>query len=209
MNVSCIPNHLIAPAHPCAPRSTNDFSVGNVPYSTKSFYRHVVLASAAILMLLVSWATESRTAFADETTAPNEMEEVTVYGEKSVLKLKRALVRAENHVFSVFNALNPDYQYDIQCHKRVPLGSHIPQRLCYPNFVDDLEWDAASVWKGSGRRVRLDGGQIIVSETKMKEKAKNLRDIMEALKLEHPELAEALGTYNEAKHRYVTASEKK
>ena len=166
------------------------------------------LALAAILMLLVSWTIGPLSALANEAAAPNEIEEVIVYGEKSVLKLKRALVRAEDNVFSVFNSLNPDWQYDIRCYREVPVGSHIPRRVCYPNYLKVLISDAAAVWRGSNRTLK-GGPPPTVSETRKRKKEKNLREIMEALKSEHPELVEALATYNEAKHRYVTASEKK
>ncbi len=184
-----------------------DSGVNNVPYFSKLHCRPSVLSSAAILIFLISWAAGPRVAFADEAAAPNEIEEVIVYGEKSMLSLKRALIKSEDNVLDMFNALNTDYQYDIRCYKRKPLGSNIPRRICYPNYVNELEYDAASVARGS-RKWHITGNPI-ENVTKMREKKKNLRDIMDALKLEHPALVEALGAYSEAKHRYVTASEEK
>jgi hypothetical protein len=169
--------------------------------------RPSALSSAAILILLISLAADPRTACADEPETPNEMEEVTVYGEKSLLSLKRALIKSEDNAFAMFNSLNKEYQYDIRCYKKAPLGSHIKRRICFANYVHELNEEAASVWRGNKRGLK--SGGPIENVTKMRMKKKNLREIMDALKLEHPELAEALNTYSEAKHRYVTATEEK
>ena len=185
----------------------HESSVNKTPYSTKLRYRPSVLSSVATLMLLISWAADQHTAFADEATAPTEMEEVTVYGEKSLLRLKRAQTKAEDNAFDVFNALNTDHQYDIRCYKRKPLGSNISRRICYQNYMNVLEHDAAQMWIKRGKS--LPAGGAIVSVPRQKRKEKNLRDIMDELKLEHPELVEALDAYSDAKHRYVTASKEK
>lgn len=169
--------------------------------------------SKVTLLVFMTSLTVASPAFADEKTSSSEMEEVTVYGEKSLLNLKRALIKAEDTAFDLFNSLNTDYRYDIQCEKRKPLGSNIPRRICYPNYINELENEAADRWRGSGKDMinknELPLGPIIVSVPKQIRMQKNMREIMDKLKLEHPELAEALDAYSKAKHRYVTAMEEK
>ena len=183
-----------------------------IRYSTKPRYRPKFLYSAAILLLLISWAVEPQSAFAEEAEVPGEIEEVIVYGEKSLLKLKREVIEAEDNAFAVFNSLNKEHQYDIRCYMKAETSSHIKHRICFPNYVHDLEEEAASILNSSRRWTRL--AEVVeevpmVNMTKMKQKEKNLRGIMDALTLEHPELANALKVYSETKGLYVTESERR
>ena len=141
--------------------------------------------------------------------APGEMEEVTVYGQKSLLNLERAMIEAENQTFEVFNSLNTDNQYDIVCYKKAPLGSHIKRRYCYPNYVIDLMDEAASVWSAGARMNNFPDSAPIINRTKEKKKEKNLRKIWGELAAEHPEMLNALKAHSEAKQTYESEQEKR
>lgn len=140
---------------------------------------------------------------------PGEMEEVTVYGQKSMLSLERAMIEAEDRTFELFNSLNTDNQYDIVCYKKAPLGSHIKRRYCYPNYVIDLMDEAASVWSAGARMNNFPDSVPIMNRTKEKKKAKNLREIWGSLAAEHPEMLNAVKTHAEAKQTYVSEREKR
>ena len=45
------------------------------------------------------------------------------------------IVDEENKIFSMFNELNSDDDFDILCDNIAPTGSHIRQRVCEPRFV--------------------------------------------------------------------------
>jgi hypothetical protein len=63
-------------------------------------------------------------------------EEITVTG-KSMAAARSELHRAQEQVFTVFNSLNSDDEYDIHCESRASTGSHIKRRVCEANFVGD------------------------------------------------------------------------
>lgn len=170
---------------------------------------HRFPGSITAILFLVIGATNAQTTFAWQANSPGEIEEVIVYGEKSLLSLKREVMKAEENAYAVFNSLNTDHQYDIRCYKKAPTGSHIKRRVCFPNYMHDLEEEAASIWGPRQKMNRLVEGMIGVDTVKMKQKRKNLRDIMDALAIENPQLANALRAYSEAKHIYVTESKKR
>ena len=71
----------------------------------------------------------------DESASSETIEEIVVYGEKSLIHLRHEVQRAEDRVFDVFNTLNSDDEYDIHCYREAPTGSHIHRRVCRANFV--------------------------------------------------------------------------
>ena len=68
-------------------------------------------------------------AAADET-----VDEITVYGEKSLPKLKLEYEAAELNFYNLYNDINDDYRYDVICREEAPTGSHIKQRVCWPRY---------------------------------------------------------------------------
>ena len=144
-----------------------------------------------------------------ETETPGQMEEVTVYGQKTLLNLKRAMIEAENNTFEVFNSLNTDNQYDMRCYKEAPTGSHIKHRFCYPNYVKDLEYEAASRWSAGSRINDFPDGVPLTIMSIAKEKEEKLREIWGALAAEHPEMLTAIKAHSEAKKLYTAEKEKR
>jgi len=69
----------------------------------------------------------------EQSTEP--LEEIVVYGKKSLLNLRRELRRAEDDFYGLFNTLNVDDEFDIHCENEAPIGSHINERVCKANYV--------------------------------------------------------------------------
>ncbi len=66
-------------------------------------------------------------------------EEITVYGQKTLLNLKMRVYRAEEDFFKLFNELNEDDQYDIFCEKIARVGSRIKRRTCWSPFEREID----------------------------------------------------------------------
>lgn len=76
-----------------------------------------------------------------ELPAPHEMkmpqeilEEITVRGDQTFISIRRQIQRAEDNMYSLFNELNSNDDFDIFCRKRWR-GSHIARRECEPMFL--------------------------------------------------------------------------
>jgi hypothetical protein len=134
-----------------------------------------------------------------DPAAADKIEEIIVYGDKSLRRLRSDFHRAEEHAFNLFNSLNSDDEFDIHCYKETRKGSHLKRRICRANFVRKLEAEATSRWLRdlqSGRRSGQPYGEAMVW-TQRKEKI--LRQEMEALIAENPELLKAVIELSDAK----------
>ena len=65
------------------------------------------------------------------------IEEIQVLGSRTLYSIRMEIVDEENKIFSMFNELNSDDDFDILCDKIAPTGSHIRQRVCEPRFVTE------------------------------------------------------------------------
>jgi len=121
------------------------------------------------------------------------IEEIVVYGSKSLVHLRLEMYKAEDIVFEVFNSLNSDDELDIHCYQEAPTGSHIKKRVCQTNYVRDLTAEATRLW--------VQGITASYSHpvAKIRQKDKILIEEMEALVVEHPEMLKALNEYSGAK----------
>ena len=90
-------------------------------------YPYILLRRLMVLLLCslpagVSLAQED----AQEGVPDDEpIDEITVYGEKSLPKLKLEYEAAELDFYNLYNEINDDYRYDVICRDEVPTGSHI------------------------------------------------------------------------------------
>jgi hypothetical protein len=80
------------------------------------------------------------------------IEEIIVYGEKSLPNLRREVNRKEENFFAVFSSLNDDDEYDIRCFYEVPSFTHIRRHVCRANFVINATSAQAAVWRTEGPR---------------------------------------------------------
>jgi hypothetical protein len=69
-----------------------------------------------------------------DTAAEETVDEITVYGEKSLPKLKLEYEAAELNFYNLYNDINDDRRFDVICREEAPTGSHIKQRVCWPRY---------------------------------------------------------------------------
>lgn len=120
-----------------------------------------------------------------------EIEEIIVYGEKSLGNLRREVYRTEENFFAAFNSLNDDEEYDVHCFYEVPSFTHIRRHVCKANFIKDATANDYAGWRR--------GQPVVPSQTVIMQKKRRLGEKMELLAAEHPELLEALNKYTNAK----------
>src|SRR5690606_9264367 len=74
------------------------------------------------------------------TERPNDraqqMEEITVIGQRSIRELGLEVQLARERVYDLFNALNGNDEFDIHCSTVPRTGTRITQRVCRPQFAD-------------------------------------------------------------------------
>jgi hypothetical protein len=136
-----------------------------------------------------------------EQESAETIEEIIVYGDKPLHALRREVYRAETNFFDVFSSLNQDDEFDVRCFYEVPSFTHIRRHVCRAKFVIDAT-SAESAPAFSEQVGAFNRPAKLVIERKKE----RLREIMEALVAERPELLQALGEYTDAKE--ILESEK-
>lgn len=135
----------------------------------------------------------------DQNTPDEPIEEIVVYGEKPLGGLRRELYKTEENFFAMFNSLNEDEEYDVQCSYEVPSFTHIRKHVCKANFMKDATAADYAGWRRNQ--------PVVAANTVIMQKKRRLGKKMEAMAAEHPELFVALGEYSDAKQ--ILESEKK
>jgi len=95
-----------------------------------------------VVLFLLAWGYSpvfaGQEAPAEEVDRQTERtpEEIIVYGKTSVIILQNALYRAEESFFDMFNALNSDDLFDVDCKKRQKsIEERRKEHSCLPNFA--------------------------------------------------------------------------
>jgi len=163
-----------------------------------------VSTTAVVLLFALAPLSMCRIAAAQEgEPEPAEtIEEIVVYGYKSIVQLHLELYKAEDAVFDLFNSLNSDDEFDIHCYKEAPTGSHIKERVCKTNYFRELIGEAT-------RHSLLIGWPYVHPVAEIKQKDELLRKEMEALVAERPELLNVLSEYSDAKQVYDSERQKR
>ncbi|MBT8146554.1 MAG: hypothetical protein KJN90_06835 [Gammaproteobacteria bacterium] len=145
------------------------------------------------------------------------LEEITVRGEQTIISIRNQIERAEDDLYSLFNELNSNDDFDIVCRKR-KRNSHIARRECEPMFLTkarrastvmamrSIREDLSSVGgfsgtagdfsSASGSPMFQQGLNMILSEQELAEGEQTMVEAMQAEMLriatENPEYLEAL-----------------
>ena len=133
-------------------------------------------------MLSVASLAKSDDALPDDTNTT--IDEITVMGVRELGQLRAELVRAEDDVYTTYNELNDDDDYDIICKLQAPIRSQIKRRVCQARLYRDAL---------AAETVDDDNNTLFVAP-KLNEKKHNqiLRDKMRKVASENPQLVVAL-----------------
>jgi hypothetical protein len=177
------------------------------------------LACASVLAVFhIAYAPS---ADADETESDGQetIEEIIVYGEKSLSQLRRDLHLASEAFFDVYNALNSDDDFDILCDYETKLGERRRNHVCRPRFALKAEaretsaylLSGAGVQRSTGPAAGFNAGNGFVSPTakRVLEKEALMWEEVSELLAQHPELREAMAELVRAKNGYESERQRR
>lgn len=162
----------------------------------KSVYSMLGLTA---LWLAVPWAAWAQN---DGESANDSIDEIVVEEKMSMSKLRRQVWQYEEDFYAIYNELNDDREFDVNCFFETPTGSHIKNHVCRARFVTDAYSNNAARQRWSARR---EGQQAANPE--VVEKTAEFEEIMTRLVAENPDLQAALARYNTARAQFMARLE--
>jgi hypothetical protein len=139
-----------------------------------------------------------------EQESSESIEEIVVYGDKPLGALRRDVYKSEENFFDLFNSLNQGFEYDVNCYYEVPSFTHIRRHVCRANFVVEATSVQYVEIRTRGPRYPTVPPELVIAKKK-----KILRQKMEALVAEHPELLQALTEYTSKRTTLESARDKR
>jgi len=121
---------------------------------------------------------------AADSPANEAVEEITVYGEKTVQAIKAQIMQADRRLYGIWNELNDDREFDVHCRMEGVYASRRKERICLPAFehgVLEEAWDDLGTWTGAGR-----------PQAEIRRKREIMRQKMINFAAENPDLAAAI-----------------
>ena len=161
---------------------------------------------ASILACQLCWGQQAEILDSDAGDSEREpMEEIVVNAPQSLGSIAAAVTKAQIYTYSVFNALNLDNDYDVLCRKERrkkqgsnPINNHAPITTCLTTFVRRET--------ARDNEIIFEGGDPGDSDVDYSAHVEELRQKVNTLARQHPELKQAMvewaalkGNYNEAK----------
>jgi hypothetical protein len=143
-----------------------------------------------------------------ESASSEMLEEITVYGDKSLTRLRHELYRAEEDFFDVFNDLNSTDEFDVDCDYVTILGDRRRHHLCMPKFAEKAEIDATLNMLVDGKA----GGswaEYYLGSVRVRKKDELLKAEIAALVTENPEMQEAFNNLVRANRAYESKRERR
>ncbi len=157
----------------------------------RTFRNPVSLAALTAGLLTATAFAQEQSAEESVEEAGDRLEEIIVYGQKPLWRLRRDIDLAEDRFYDLFNELNDDPRLRVTCRKEAKTGSHVRTKICRTQLeLNLLEADAEGQLRlGSiGRRGQLGGatlGDARYANELLKEKmarmAEENEDVLRAL----------------------------
>ena len=86
-----------------------------------------------------------------ESASSDTVDEITVYGSKSIIRLRHEFYSVEEDFFDMYNILNSNNDFDVDCDYVTFLGDRRRHHLCMPKFAEKDEANATADMMISGR----------------------------------------------------------
>ena len=141
-----------------------------------------------------------------ELESSETIEEIIVYGDKSMNVLRREVYMAEENLFAVFNSLNGNEDIHVQCHYQVLLASHKKVHVCMTMFRKEHEAAVASAYMAELQGMVAGSAGSYSSRSKVRSNDELMWKELAALASEQPELREAI--IKLAKAKQILGSER-
>jgi hypothetical protein len=162
-----------------------------------------IRTSGFLMLVLCLFGPGPARAQAPEAADEEVIDEVLVYGQKSMLVLRRELLLAEEKFVNTYNDLNENDTLDIVCINEAPTGSKIVRRTCLPQYRwDERQNDSMDFLRNAGMAPPTTRITVMPDDTELLEN-------MQLLAREHSQLLESLMDYQDKISEFRTERERR
>ncbi|MGI9205713.1 MAG: hypothetical protein ACR2Q3_16980 [Woeseiaceae bacterium] len=116
--------------------------------------------------------------------------------EKSIGELRKEAEKAEKDLYSLFNDINSDDDFDVRCKRERALGSRRKVQVCTPKFQRRIESNISAD--------QVNQAVPVMPGTQMQEKQQLMRQEMTDLLATNEDFSAAFNKYAAAKRAYET-----
>lgn len=128
-----------------------------------------------------------------EETSDAPIEEIEITGQRRKISLIYQTQTAEIRMYELFNSLNSDDEFDVTCGWVTHTGIRVRNWECNAQYFYDEQLKELEEYRLTGVPVR----KIQLVNFQTRKKAEQLNAEMQALAVQHPELAEAMVEFYE------------
>ncbi len=154
-----------------------------------------------VLTLFVAALALPLAAFAQDEEA---IDDIVVVGQKSTAALRREVFEAEEDFYSLYNELNDDRDYDVNCFYERATGTNIKNHVCRARFVTKAYSSHAARNRNDVTRVANQSANPVIAE-----KTVVYQEKLETLIAANPDLQAALIRYNETRAIFLAEREER
>ncbi len=132
----------------------------------------------------------------------DEIEEITVYGARPLINLRWQMHTTEKNFYAVFNTLNSNDDFDVECGYETRTGSRLTEYSCSARFVRDYRSQLSK---------QRQSGSVATPEKRINipEKEREMREELASLIEKYPDLLTAFTDALDAKQVYRAEREKR
>lgn len=164
----------------------------------------VAFLAGTLLLCMAAQAEAGQTSpGADVNQADSvKIEEITVYGARPLINLRWEMHTAEKNFYGVFNNLNSNDDFDVECGYETQTGSRLTEYSCSARFLRD--------YRSRLNKERM-FGSVATPEKRINlpDMEREMREEMVSLIEKHPELLTAFTDALDAKQVYFAERDKR
>jgi hypothetical protein len=152
----------------------------------------VTAFSALVLALPASALDQADSPSEDSELPPEEaIEEIVVYGERNIVLLRADVRIAADSFYELYNSLNSNDEYNIECRREFNIIRHRNERVCMTRFARKTQARDVQEMISSG----FGWTENKPTYVRVKQKEELVRQEIARLLTENPELREVFSEY--------------
>jgi len=144
----------------------------------------------------------------EQAASSEEIEEVTVFGRRSLSSMRMELVDAQENLYEMFNVAIADPKFNIRCRRYTPTGTRLSQRVCEGAYAQDAMTESAQMAFATGSISSEGALSVGVGTDPVPRILNGNRELVDKMVIavnENPELRQAVLEFERMQQQFLEA----